>query len=80
MSFFIQQKPSGFLVSLARSKGKVLKTGRDFYSCNNSIYEALERFSKWGLIEVEKGKRDLDVKITPLGKEVIAAISLLKIY
>jgi predicted transcriptional regulator len=78
--FFIQQKPAGFLLAIANQRGSVLKVGRDFYSCNNSIYEALDRFSEWGLLEVIKGKRDLKVKLTNKGKEVIDAISVLSLY
>jgi predicted transcriptional regulator len=80
MSFFIQPKPTGFLMAIANQKGSVLKIGRDFYSCNNSIYEALDRFTDWGLIEVTKGKRDLTVKFTPKGKEVLNAIAILRNY
>jgi predicted transcriptional regulator len=79
-AFFIQGKPTGFLLAIANPRTSILKIGRGFYSCNNSIYEALDRFSNWGLIEVTKGKRDLKVKITPKGKEVIEAISTLSLY
>jgi len=79
-SFFLQQKPTGFLLALSRSRGSVLKTGREFYSCNNSIYQAIDRFTEWGLIEVTKGKRDLTVKFTDKGKEAINAIITLSLF
>lgn len=76
MGYFNQDKTCKFLLALGNTRGSILNIGREFYSCNNSIYDAIDKFQAWGLIEVIKGKRDLKVKILPKGKEVINAISI----
>lgn len=78
--FILNEKPAGFILAIHNQKDSILKIGREFYSCNNSIYEALDRFEKWGLIEVTKGRRDLKVKFTKKGNQAIQAISELALY
>ena len=83
MTFLLQDKPVKFLLAMQNqkeNKDTILNIGRKFYSCNNSIYDALDRFEGWGILEVLKGKRDLKVKFTKKGQEVLDAISILAIY
>ena len=60
-------------LNLESQKGKfsVLNLGRQFYSCNNSIYDAIDRYEKDGLIQVTRLKRDLKIKFTDKGKEAL---------
>lgn len=67
-------------MALSNQRGSILNIGREFYNCNNSIYDAVDKFEKWGFIEVLKGKRDLTVKFLPKGREVTNAISILYLY
>lgn len=73
--------PKNFLLALnsENSKGKysILNLGRQFYSCNNSIYDAIDWYESKGLIQVTRLKRDLKIKFTDKGKEVLNAIWLL---
>lgn len=80
MTYLLQDKPVRFLLAMQNQKDSILNIGRDFYSCNNSIYEAIDRFEAWGIIEVTKGKRDLKVKFTKKGLQVLDAIGTLMIY
>lgn len=76
----LNDKPAKFLLALSKERKSVHEIGREFYSCNNSVYSALDRFSQWGLIEVDRGKKELKVKITAKGKEIISHISALVPY
>jgi CTP-dependent riboflavin kinase len=58
-------------------KRSILDLGRDFYSCNNSIYDAIDWYSDKGLIVVKKLKRDLHIKFTDKGNELTKAIWLI---
>jgi hypothetical protein len=86
MSFFLSDKPSRFLIGLQKretndgKKNSVLNIGREFYSCNNSIYDAINRFERWGLITVIRQKRDLKIKFTEDGHKVISSIGVLAQY
>jgi hypothetical protein len=86
VSFFNQEKSCKFILGLKKhetEKGKnssVLNIGRESYGCNNSIYDAIDRFEKWGLISIVRQKRDLKIKFTKDGEEVIRCIGFLSQY
>jgi hypothetical protein len=83
LSFFLNEKSCGFIQGLYKhepdknKKESVLNIGRAFYSCNNSIYDAIDRFEKWGLIQVIRQKRDLKIKFTKDGLELIRCIGFI---
>ena len=81
MSYLYELKtPGKLLLSLYKNnanssvKRSVLEIGRDFYSCNNSIYDAIDWLSDKGIISVKKLKRDLKIDFTDKGKEALLFI------
>jgi DNA-binding MarR family transcriptional regulator len=80
MSLFLQDKPVRFIIALSNRRGSALAIGREIYSCNNSIYDTLDKFEEMGLVNVTKDNRNLKVKITPKGHQAIHSIFLLLDY
>lgn len=78
--FFLSEKPSKFLMNLCNQKGSALEIGRQTYGCNNSIYQTIDKFVEMGLIEVSKKSRDLHIKMTKKGVEVVESISKLSFF
>lgn len=75
-------QPGKLLLALSKEiqkeKYSVLGLGRQFYSCNNSIYDAIDFYESKGLIEVRKLKRDLKIRFTDKGAYLVKALWMLE--
>lgn len=78
--FFLNDKPCKFLMDLSNKKGSALEIGRQTYGCNNSIYQTIDKFVEFGLIEVSKDSRDLHIKMTKKGVEIVKSIGDLSFF
>ena len=59
-------------LGLDRHKGESVKSiGQEYFTADIYTYKVLQKLSRLGLIDVEKGKKELRVNITDYGKEFI---------